>query len=303
MSDDPGMTYPRAHLIDSETSCYYHLVSRCVRRAWLCGRDEVTGRSYEHRRAWIEERILFLARFFSVDVYAYTVMSNHYHIVLYFDPLAPRDWSDEDVARRWLAVQLGSEGSTTSIDHDQRVRLLLDDPAQIQVYRSRLGSLSWYMRLLNHPLACRANREDACTGHFWEGRFRSVVLLDELAALACMAYVDLNPIRANAARRLDECDHTSIKRRFEECAAEAPLSPLRSGRSNCGRALLPTHIAYRELLFNVGLMQPTPPHMAQWSARVASMRRKQRAHGSRAILLDWVRCLGQRWTKALALPA
>jgi hypothetical protein len=58
------VTYPRAHLIDRENGGFYHLISRCVRRAWRCGEDPLTGCSFEHRRQWIEERMLQLATFF-----------------------------------------------------------------------------------------------------------------------------------------------------------------------------------------------------------------------------------------------
>ena len=89
------MAIKRSDLIDNETPGFYHLISRCVRRACLCGIDEETGISYEHRREWIEGRILKLAELFSIEVYSHAVMQNHYHLVVYFDPKAPwRSTSD-----------------------------------------------------------------------------------------------------------------------------------------------------------------------------------------------------------------
>jgi hypothetical protein len=70
------------------------------------------------------------------------------------------------------------------------------------------------MKCLNEPIARQANKEDGCTGHFWESRYKSQALLSEEALLTCMAYVDLNPIRANLCNTLEASDHTSIKERI-----------------------------------------------------------------------------------------
>lgn len=81
-------------------------------------------------------------------------------------------------------------------------------------FRARLGDLSWFMKCLNEPIARQANREDQCTGHFWESRFKSQPLDTEEALLSCMAYVDLNPVRAVIADTPESSAHTSIKERI-----------------------------------------------------------------------------------------
>ncbi|MEL0614441.1 transposase, partial [Marinomonas arenicola] len=85
--------------------------------------------------------------------------------------------------------------------------------AAAETYRERLMDLSWFMKELNEPIARRANLEDECTGHFWEGRFKSQALLDEAALIACMAYVDLNPVRSGISDTPEGSDFTSIKKR------------------------------------------------------------------------------------------
>ena len=69
------MGYPRKSLVCLNDTPYYHVVARCVRRAWLWGFDEYAGRDYSHRKQWVIERIEFLATIFAIDICAYAVMT------------------------------------------------------------------------------------------------------------------------------------------------------------------------------------------------------------------------------------
>ena len=111
------MTYPRSHLIDPQGGTY-HVCSRFVRRTFLCGVDALTGKDFSHRRKWIEDRILELSQIFSISIYAYAVMSNHYHIVLTITAI---DLSDDEVAERWLMLcPVKQVGDNTEQDHNFR---------------------------------------------------------------------------------------------------------------------------------------------------------------------------------------
>lgn len=98
------MATPRKLLVDPTVPLFYHLAYRCVRRSWLCGKDRVSGKNFNHRRQWLIDRILFLAQYFAVEVHAYAIMSNHFHLVLRYDPLANQRWTDKTVADRRLSV-------------------------------------------------------------------------------------------------------------------------------------------------------------------------------------------------------
>ncbi|MCH8250739.1 MAG: transposase [Proteobacteria bacterium] len=206
------MTIARKYQISLECTPYYHCVSRCVRRAFLCGADTFTGKCFEHRRAWIEKRILFLAKVFAIDVCAYAVMSNHYHLVVRLAPEKAREWDEAEVLKRWGQI-FAVPPVVARFGGSLPFRNGVTDWTGL--YRERLSSLSWFMRCINEPLARLSNQEDGCTGRFWEGRFKVQVLLDEKALLRCMTYVDLNPIRAKLANTPETSVHTSVCARIK----------------------------------------------------------------------------------------
>jgi len=210
------MPEPRYRQVSIDDTPYYHCISRCVRRAFLCGSDSVTGFDFEHRRQWIVDRIKLLCSVFAVDLCAYAIMSNHYHIVIRINADEVKQWSDEEVAKRWMQIFSGPLLMHQYLANADLTGAELKCIADLLVtWRERLADLSWFMRCINEPIARMANSEDHCTGRFWEGRFKSQALLDDRALLACMAYVDLNPIRAAMARTPEQSDYTSIQERIE----------------------------------------------------------------------------------------
>ncbi|AHF04143.1 hypothetical protein MARPU_09980 [Marichromatium purpuratum 984] len=218
------MTRPRASLVSLSDTPWYHVVTRCVRRAYLCGFDRLTGRSFEHRRGWVELRLRQLAGVFAIDVAAYAVMSNHVHLVVRLDAERASQWSDTEVLRRWRCLFRGPVVVERFLSPATRAGMTEAElevvAGLVAIYRARLADLSWFMRVLNESIARAANREDGVRGRFWEGRFRSQAILDETALLAVMAYVDLNPIRAGIAETPEESAHTGIAARIAALRAD-----------------------------------------------------------------------------------
>lgn len=225
---------PRSAQVDLDATPFYHCIGRCVRRAFLCGLDAYTGESFEHRKAWFLHRVKAAAEAFAIDVCAYAIMSNHFHVVLRVDRDRANGWSDEAVLRRYAKFFPNAARRARELPKSQQA-------ARITEIRDRLTSISWFMRVVCEYIARRANAEEDVTGRFWEGRFRSQALLDEAAVATCMSYVDLNPVRAGMATSIAGCSFTSVKQRVDEAGGVArgvtiPLAPMGGeARRDAGR--------------------------------------------------------------------
>jgi len=209
------MTKARQDQVALEATAFYHCTVRCVRRAYLCGVDKTTGQDFDHRKQWLVSRIRFLSYIYAIDVCAYAVMSNHYHVILHIDTNRIDSWTDAEVVERWQQLYAGDGLINRWRNNETLTSAELEAVSSIIAeWRERLCSISWFMRGINETIARMANREDNCTGRFWEGRFKSQALLDDAALLTCMAYVDLNPIRAGMADSPEASDFTSIQQRL-----------------------------------------------------------------------------------------
>ena len=293
------MAIARYRQISLQQTTYYHCVSRCVRRAFLCGRDRFSGKDFSHRRKWIENRLAQLSSVFAIDLLAYAVMNNHYHVVIRVAEQRAKRWSDQEVVDRW--------GRLFTVDEKA------DNSRFVPMWRERLQSISWFMRCINEPLARAANREDDCTGRFWEGRFKSQALLDTAALLKCMVYVDLNPIRAGTASFPEDSNFTSIKARLQ--GSDSHLACLSDGPANQEKSLPIRLHDYVELVDWSGRMircekrgsipRKAPPilerlgvHGREWTLEISNFGNwYYRAVGCRRALERYREHLGQRWLK------
>jgi len=296
------MTYPRSHLVDPNGG-FYHVYSRCVRKAYLCGRDPESGYDFDHRRQWIEDRLLMLASVFAIEIFGYAVMSNHYHLVVKISAKRVKNWSDDEIIDKWLKLNPRKDDNINT--RESRKQAIQNDKDRLQVLRDRLASLSWFMRYLNEPLARIANMEDGCTGRFWEGRFKSQRLLDERAILACMIYVDLNPVRAGLTDDPTHAEHTSLAKRV-------------NGERDYGKPMRSMGIVPREMPFSYSLDYYI--QLTKWTLEVQQSSRPnrfggfpppdvwirqylpkpgcwQRAQGSIQSLKEYAKELGQCWIK------
>jgi len=178
------MARARESLIDLDATPYYHCINRCIRRSYLCGDDKYSGNNFDHRRTWLVDRIKFLSTVFSIDIAAYAIMSNHYHLVLKVNRDEALNLTNDDVIERWYQLYHGCilvdryrSGEKLNAAYMFRINEIVNEI--VNEWRIRLYDISWFMRSLNEFIARKANKEDNCTGKFWEGRFKSQALLDE----------------------------------------------------------------------------------------------------------------------------
>jgi hypothetical protein len=220
------MTIARSQLVDVSLSRWYHCVSRCVRRAGLLGVQIPNG---INRKVWIENRLRQLADIFAIAVGGFAVLDNHLHLLLRIDDQVAQEWSDEEVVRRWLKLYppRGTNRKPLEVT-DELVQAKLADSPWVSKIRQRLSSLGWFHKCLKEPLARMVNQEEDCTGALFEGRYKSIAILDRESLLSAGVYIDLNETAAGLAATPEASEHTSIKERIDHVQGQGRIADLRT---------------------------------------------------------------------------
>lgn len=213
------MPYARSQTVSPYDIQIMHIWSRVVRRAFLCGYDKVLNKDYEHRREWIRERLKKLAGIYSIEVITFSIMHNHYHLLVRTRPDLVEEMTDEEVVRALLKLRFdywflesGDDRKKVKAEINRRI----NDKQGMKRDRARLSDVSKMMQSLNQSIARRANQEDEVKGRFFEARFGHEVLVDTPDILACAMYIDLNPVRAETASTPEESEYTGIYERVND---------------------------------------------------------------------------------------
>ncbi len=224
---------PRSQLISATEPGTFHVFSRLVRRSFLMGHDDVTGKDYDQRRDWVVSQVKILSKVFLIDVLAVGVMQNHLHEILRSRPDLAANLSDHEVSLRWCllneqGIQLNVPEGERSPKQRKRLRrkidALLKDRKKLSKAREALSSISVYEKRLKYTIARNANCEDSVTGPFFAGRFESIPIVTATQLLTTMVYVDLNPIRAGLAETPETSRYTSAYERIRGVTARLHLS-------------------------------------------------------------------------------
>ena len=103
------MTSARKNIMQADKIGTYHITARCVRRSFLQGFDDYSGKDYSHRKIWIPDKINSLLKAFAIDVGSYAIMDNHYHLILRNRPDLLKNLTHQQVASRWLVIHPNKE--------------------------------------------------------------------------------------------------------------------------------------------------------------------------------------------------
>lgn len=219
------MTTARKNIVDVTVTRWYHCLSRCVRGGYLM------GEGFEDRKQWVENRLKLLTSAFSISVGGFAIMDNHLHVLCRLDPEDAKQWTAEEVIRRWIAVY---PPATLAVEDKKILQMWIEhqikDEKRVEVLRERLTDLGWFMKALKEPLSRMANKIDGCKGAFWQARYKSIAVLDMEALLATCAYIDLNPVAAGIAESPEKSRHTSIRQRVKHVRAKGKIDVLKAAR-------------------------------------------------------------------------
>jgi REP element-mobilizing transposase RayT len=177
---------------------YYHVMTRTAQQSFLLAEDHDPG-----LKARVDKIIKAMAEVYYVRIFAHVYLDNHYHLAI---SVSKPGMDPGDLQERFERLQR---------QNAYPAKWNSDDVEKVY---ARFTDLSRFMGEINRRIAIEHNRKQETTGHFWGGRFKSIVIEDEDALLRVMTYIEQNPVRANICEYPSEyqwCSAGQAQQRIE----------------------------------------------------------------------------------------
>jgi len=180
--------------------CYYHIITRTVGREFLLNDEE-------------KEKLIYIinrfSRLYFVKINTYCIMSNHWHLLIKME--SGEKFSDEEILDR-LKKHYGKYLPTAMEGKD------------IDYFRKKLSDISSYVQMIKQTFSKWYNKINDRSGYFWGERFKSVLIQDGVGLLKCMAYIDLNPVRAKMVKKPEQYRFSGIGARVGQIFSSSQLT-------------------------------------------------------------------------------
>jgi len=171
-------------LINNGEATVYHVMSRTALDGFPLGDVE---------KDFLLDLLRRYSKLYLAEILGFCLMGNHFHILMKMFP--EHKFTNEDIKKRYAAFY-GDK------------RLLAD--GQIPVLREKLSNLSEFVREIKVGFARYYNKRHRRRGYFWGDRFKSVIVENGETLINCLAYIDLNPLRAGLVERPEKYRWNSI---------------------------------------------------------------------------------------------
>ena len=216
---------PRMIMTDPGQKTVYHVISRTA----------LDGLPFKHAEK--DELVRVIKRFsmvYAVEVLGFSVLGNHWHLLAEVSPASML--SDDEVRRRFMLLySTGAEFPEGQLEH----------------YRERFSSLSWYVKDIKQTFSRSYNRKKNRRGTLWGERFKSVIVEKGETLINCLAYIDLNAVRAGIVKRPEAYRWCSIGHHMQTGNRDGFLS-LDFGLAEFGVEDALRLKKYREYLYHAG---------------------------------------------------
>jgi len=253
-------------LLVPETPAVYHVISRTA----LPGLPFTAA-----DKDYLQSLILRFSRIYFTEILGFCLMDNHFHLLV---RMFPKDHGDEATLRTRFKLTHGDKAAFS--------------PSKIAEYREKWSSLSEFVKDIKQTFSRYFNKKNNRKGYLWGDRFKSVIVQDGHTLVNCLAYIDLNPVRANMVQRPEDYRWSSLGYHVQT-GNRADFLSLDLGLADWGIERKNRFRKYREFIYETGALDTGK------GARLdPKMVKKERKKGYRLTVADRLRYKTRYFTDA-----